>query len=239
MWRPRQPDLTPVRHPPRPDRGTARARLLVAHGEGEDDARMFLSEPPSTPQTAALYEHDLADRGWVMNLTRAWAWRPEVLEAFVAARSAAVAGSGLTERDVAVLVTATASARGDSYCSLAWGAKLAGLSSPESAAGVLGGASPDALTEREHALADWARHAVTDPSTTTVEEVERLRAAGLDDRDILSATVFLAMRLAFSTVNNALGVLPDAQLVADAPAQVAQVVAYGRPAEESPSGAGG
>lgn len=203
-------------------------RALVAPTAAGDDARMFLDEPPTTPETTALYDHDLADRGWVMNLTRAWAWRPEVFAAFVDARSAAVAGSGLTERDVAVLVAATASARGDSYCSLAWGAKLAGLSSPESAAGVLGGAAPDDLSEREHALADWARHAVTDPSTTTREEVDRLRAAGLDDRDILSATVFLAMRLAFSTVNNALGVAPDAQLLADAPTPVAEVVGYGR-----------
>lgn len=190
---------------------------------------MFLNEPETTPETTALYDHDLADRGWVMNLTHAWAWRPDLFDSFVATRALSVAGTGLTDRDVAVLVAATASARGDSYCSLAWGAKLAGLSSAESAAGVLGGASPDGLTEREHALADWARHAVTDPSTTTAEEVQRLRAAGLDDRDIFSATVFLAMRLAFSTVNSALGVTPDAQLLADAPDEVAEVVAYGRP----------
>jgi uncharacterized peroxidase-related enzyme len=189
---------------------------------------MFLADPPLDATVQALYDHDLADRGWVMNLTRAWAWRPELFEAFVAARTAATSGSGLTDRDVAVLVAATASARGDSYCSLAWGAKLAGLSSSEAAAGVLGGASPAELTEREHALADWARHAVTDPSTTTDEEVERLRAAGLDDRDILSATVFLALRLAFSTVNAALGVPPDQQLLDDAPPAVAEVVAYGR-----------
>ena len=190
---------------------------------------MFLNEPETTPETTALYDHDLADRGWVMNLTHAWAWRPDLFDSFVATRALSVAGTGLTDRDVAVLVAATASARGDSYCSLAWGAKLAGLSSAESAAGVLGGASPDGLTEREHALADWARHSVTDPSTTTAEEVQRLRAAGLDDRDIFSATVFLAMRLAFSTVNSALGVAPDAQLLADAPDEVAEVVAYGRP----------
>ena len=190
---------------------------------------MFLTEPETTPETTALYDHDLADRGWVMNLTHAWAWRPDLFDSFVGTRSLSVAGTGLTDRDVAVLVAATASARGDSYCSLAWGAKLAALSSAESAAGVLGGASPEGLSEREHALADWARHAVTDPSTTTVEEVQRLRAAGLDDRDILSATVFLAMRLAFSTVNSALGLAPDAQLLADAPDEVAEVVAYGRP----------
>ena len=62
------------------------------------------------------------------------------------------------------VVAATASARGDSYCSLAWGAKLAGLSSSEAAAGVLGGASPAELTEREHALADWDFNAWEGPN---------------------------------------------------------------------------
>jgi uncharacterized peroxidase-related enzyme len=189
---------------------------------------MFLDDPPASPERTALYDHDLADRGWVMNLTRAWAWRPDVFDAFVAARSASVAASGLSDRDVAVLVTATASARGDSYCSLAWGAKLAALSSDEAAAGVLGGSDPDELSEREHALAAWARHVVTDPSSTTQTEVDRLRAAGLDDADVLSATVFVAMRLAFSSVNSSLGAAPDVQLLADAPPAVSSVVSYGR-----------
>lgn len=190
---------------------------------------MFLAEPPPDPGVQSLYDHDMDDRGWVMNLTRLWAWRPELFAAFRAARGAAVDGSGLTERDVAVLVVATASARGDSYCSLAWCANLAELSSATDAAGVLGGADPDGLNEREHALAAWARRTVTDPSSTTQDEVDRLRAAGLSDADVLSATVFVAMRLAFSTVNAALGAAPDQQLLDDAPPEVAQVVSYGRP----------
>ena len=73
------------------------------------------------------------------------------------------------------------------------------------------------------------RRTVTDPSSTTQDEVDRLRAAGLSDADVLSATVFVAMRLAFSTVNAALGAAPDQQLLDDAPPEVAQVVSYGRP----------
>ena len=48
-------------------------------------------------------------------------------------------------------------------------------------------------------------------------DVDELRAAGLSDQEIFEATVFCALRLAFSTVNNALGVRPDWQVAAAAP----------------------
>jgi len=40
-------------------------------------------------------------------------------------------------------------------------------------------------------------------------------------------TVFVALRLAFSTINDALGAQPDPQLFESAPAQVAAAVNYG------------
>lgn len=51
----------------------------------------------------------------------------------------AVRAGSLTLRQRGILVAACASALGDSYCSLAWGTKLAGKASPEVAAGVLAG----------------------------------------------------------------------------------------------------
>jgi alkylhydroperoxidase family enzyme len=92
---------------------------------------------------------------------------------------------------------------------------------------VIGG-DDGALTERERALAEWGRQAVRDPNTTTTEDVERLRAAGLDDREIFEATAYVAFRLAFSTVNDALGATPDPQLVDEAPARVREAVDFGR-----------
>lgn len=41
--------------------------------------------------------------------------------------------------------------------------------------------------------------------------MERLRDNGLTDREIFEATTFIAFRLAFSTVDNALGAEPDQQ----------------------------
>ena len=60
-----------------------------------------------------------------------------------------------------------ASALGDSYCSLAWGGKLAKLAGDETAGGVIAGDVPGELSVREAALCDWCRAVVGDPMTTT------------------------------------------------------------------------
>jgi alkylhydroperoxidase family enzyme len=131
-------------------------------------------------------------------------------------------------RERGILITAAASTMGDSYCSLAWGQKLAAVSSAELAAGVLTG-SDQGLSDSERALARWAREVAADPSHATSEGVDALRAAGYDDAQILAVTVFVSLRLAFSTVNDALGVHPEREMNQNVPPEVRQVVTWGRP----------
>ena len=73
---------------------------------------------------------------------------------------------------------------------------------------------------------------VGDPNGVTAEDVEELRQAGFDDGQVFSVTLFVALRLAFSTVNDALGAPPDAELVGRAPAAVRTAVTFGRPPAE-------
>ncbi|TYB34464.1 hypothetical protein FXF50_27845 [Micromonospora sp. AP08] len=187
----------------------------------------FLADPPRSPAVTAAYEGDLTSDGYVNNLTRVWCWRPDVLASFQALRADLLAGSGLSPREVAVLVAATAAARGDAYCALAWGARLADLSDEATAAQVLRGVDGD-LSERENALAAWSRQVVRDPNAATEAHVERLRDAGLGDQEIFEATTLIAFRLAFSTVNDALGARPDPQLAEKAPRLVREAVTFGR-----------
>lgn len=198
---------------------------------------MFLREAPESDERDATYASDVAAEGYVWNFTRLWAWRPELLERFVELRLGLMEASGLGDRDWAVLVTATATELRDSYCSLAWGQKLAALVDPETAGQVLAGADAPRLSEREAALREWARQVVRDPNATSAAGVERLRAAGLDDREIFDATAFVAFRLAFSTINDALGAAPDLQLAEAAPAPVRAAVDYGRAVAAEPSSA--
>jgi len=189
---------------------------------------MFISEP-TTAEASAFLEKDRAATGYVMNLERAWAWRPDVAEAFVALRKRLTDQSSLAPWEIALLVCTTARVLGDSYCSLAWGSKLAELAGAGLAAEVLRGSDADTLSTRERALKRWAEQVVRDPNEATMQQIDELRTAGLSDREIFEATVYVALRLAFSTVNDALGAQPDHQLVAAAPAEVRAAVAYGRP----------
>lgn len=94
---------------------------------------------------------------------------------------------------------------------------------------VLDGAD-EGLDDDERTIAAWARQLVRDPNGTTAADVDALRRAGFDDRAILGLTAYIAARIAFSTVNDALGAIPDAELRAAAPPAVLDAVTYGRAA---------
>jgi alkylhydroperoxidase family enzyme len=206
------------RHPTEPSTETA-----PPHG--------FLADPPLTADVQALYDGDVEDVGYVMNLSRLWGHDPSAHESLFDLLGEAVAVAGLSFRQRGLLVSATASTIGDSYCSLAWGNRLAAAASPDVAASVLTGADDDpGLDATDRALVRWARAVVGRPARTTPEDLQPLRDAGFDDRQIFGITLFVSLRQAFSTVNGALGARPDSELVESAPHQVHTAVSYGRPA---------
>jgi uncharacterized peroxidase-related enzyme len=192
----------------------------------------FLQEPPASTQAQALYAEDIADSGYVWNVSRLWAQQPDTLKSLFELMSGAFRPSGLTFRQRGILVAAAASALGDSYCSLAWGGKLGKASDPAVAAGVLTG-SDSGLTDQEKAMAAWARKVARDPNATTPADVQALRDSGLDDGQVFAITAFVALRLAFSTINDALGAQPDAQLAESLPSEVREAVTYGRPVAQA------
>jgi alkylhydroperoxidase family enzyme len=83
-------------------------------------------------------------------------------------------------------------------------------------------------------MACWARKIARDPNGTGDADVQVLREAGFSDSQIFTMTVFVALRIAFATVNDALGVRPDAALRRTAPIAVLDSVTVGRPIEELP-----
>ncbi len=195
-------------------------------------ATSFLSEPEPSDEVRRMYDEDLDGDGYVMNLTRVWAHVPHVNDAVSALIGAATSAGGLTMRQRGVLVGATASTLGDSYCSLAWGRRLAREVGDETAAEVLTG-DDSGLDSSERALAGWARKVTRDPNSTTAADVQALRDAGFGDQQIVAITAYVAGRIAFSTVNDALGAVPDAELIPEVPEPVRAVVDGGRPPAQS------
>ena len=84
------------------------------------------------------------------------------------------------------------------------------------------------LDPAERALARWARRVTRDPNGTEPADVQAFRDAGFDDGQILAITVFVAVRIAFSTVNDALGAQPDRELEDAAPPALRDAVTFGR-----------
>ncbi len=192
-----------------------------------EESTAFIAEPAAEGPVGVVHEASVASDGYVPNYVRVWCWRPEILTAFAQLRADLLAESTLTAREVAVMVAAAASELGDSYCSLAWGEKLAEASDESIAAAVLRGEG-GGLSEREAALARWARQVVRDPNGTSGASVEGLRQAGVNEREIFEATAWIGLRLAFSSINDALGISPDIELRERVPAAVREAVSYGR-----------
>jgi alkylhydroperoxidase family enzyme len=188
----------------------------------------FLGPAPSSAAADRLFAHDREMFGYVMNLSRAWAHRPEAHDDLFALLGRTAEAAGLTFRQRGVLISALASTMGDPHCSLAWGTRLAGAAGDDVAAAVLGG-GVEGLEPDERVLAAWARQMARDPNATSAADVDALRAAGYDDAQIVALTAFVALRIAFSTVNDALGARPDSALADAAPEGVRAAVTYGRP----------
>jgi alkylhydroperoxidase family enzyme len=187
----------------------------------------FLTEPPDSPDVQHFYDEDMAGDGYVAHFTQAWCWRPDVFGKFLDMRGALLEGSTLSQREIAVIVATTVSGRRDAYCSLAWGTKLSNATDAETAAAILRGEDPP-LSVREAGLVDWVRAVLADPNATSETDVQALRVAGFTDREVFEATALMGIRIAFSTINDALGLAPDHQLVERAPAAVRDAVTYGR-----------
>ena len=140
--------------------------------------RTFLGDAPGSPAwRVALFEEDVAEGaggGQQMPGTRRDFGRggPTSTESFTSLRGRLLDESTLSEREVAVLVAATVSTHGDSYCALAWGPRLAKMSDEETAAQVLSGARFGKLSPREAALVEWARKVVRSPNDTMTADVD-------------------------------------------------------------------
>lgn len=188
----------------------------------------FLAGAPASEaaQRRCRLEHD--ERGYVMNASHLWNHVPTAYPALFGLLGDMAEVAGITFRERAALVVAGASALGDAYCALAWGCRLADAAADADLAAAVVAGDDGGLDDREAALARWARRVATDANATTPGDVAELRDVGFTDTQIFALTVFVAGRIAFSTVNDALGAEPDPEMLAAAPAAVRSAISFGR-----------
>lgn len=187
----------------------------------------FLEEPAPGAGQERLYAADLADHGYIWDLTRVWAHQPEAKEQLMGLFASTAEAAGLTPRDRAVIIIAQAAAIGDSYCAVAWGKRLTDWSDPQTAIAALT-ADEEPFSERERTLADWARTVARSPGSSTPHDIQRLRDAGFKEPQIVALTVFAGLRTAFSSINSTLGARPDLALAETLEPTVRTTITWGR-----------
>lgn len=98
------------------------------------------------------------------------------------------------------------------YCAATHGSDLVNdFGLPETRLEAIAEGDYTEFTDRQRAVAEFARQAATDPKRITEDHVEALRAAGFDDADVLELTTVVAQAAFATTIADAMNIVPSHQ----------------------------
>jgi uncharacterized peroxidase-related enzyme len=166
--------------------------------------------PPdeATGAVAETYESDRAAHGHVPNFAAAFSLQPEAYAAWRELNGAIKAGMDLRRYELATV--AAARRLRSSYCMLAHGAILADrFMDPDAVRAVATDPATAGLDPVDTAVMELAEKVAADATAVTQADIDRLRALGLPDAEILGVVLAAAARCFFSKTLDGLGVLPD------------------------------
>ncbi len=165
----------------------------------------------------------------VPNHGAAFATRPEIYAAWQQLNGAIKESMDLRRYELATL--AAARRLRSSYCMLAHGSVLArDFFEPERVRELAVDHRSAGIEPVDVAVMDLAEKVAEDATSVTGSDIERLRAFGLSDADIVSVVAAAAARCFFSKALDALGVQPDAAYDSVEPA-LREALVVGRPIE--------
>lgn len=161
------------------------------------------------------------------NHLAAFATRPGILAAWQQLNGAIKESMDLRRYELATI--AAARRLRSSYCMLAHGSVLAtDFMSADELRDVALDHHSAGLDPVDMAIMDLADKVVADATSVTEEDIDRLRAFGLDDGAIVSVVSAAAARCFYSKTLDALGVQPDASYSAVEP-ELREALVVGRP----------
>ena len=188
-----------------------------------------IPEEDAEGATAEMYAADLDEDGYVANSTKAFGHRPAVFAAW--RQLGTTIGGSMDRRRYELATVAAARVLRSSYCSLAHGKVLAEQFLGAERTIALATGAVDALDPLDAEIVRFATLVTTEPASVTASDVERLRALGLSDEEILDVVLAAAARCFFSTVLEALGVQADPAYRALDP-ELRAALTVGRPIQE-------
>src|SRR4051794_41081519 len=186
-----------------------------------------VAEDEAADAVAAMYETDRQVFGYLPNLTEGFSLRPDVYAAWRQLNGAIKANMDLRRYELATV--AAARRLRSSYCTLAHGSILLyAFMSPDGLRAVMGNGDAAELDAVDAAIVELADKVALDATSVTQADVDRLRALGLTDSDILDVVLAAAARCFLSKVLDGLGIEPDARY-AQLDRELRDLLTVGRP----------
>jgi uncharacterized peroxidase-related enzyme len=177
---------------------------------------------------ADLYRAEAERLGFLPNFVKAFSSRPEVYAAWARLNGTIKGAMDLRRYELATL--AAARRLRSSYCTLAHGSVLLGqFMDTESLQAVVADHRNAGLDETDVAVMDLAEKVAADATSVTEADIDRLRALGLSDADVLDVVLAAAARCFFSKVLDAVGARPDARYAERLEPEVREALTVGRP----------
>jgi uncharacterized peroxidase-related enzyme len=184
-------------------------------------------EDQVTGFVADAYGADVAEDGYVSNVSRTFSHRPDVFEAWVALKNSIT--KDMDQRRYELVTIAAARRLRSSYCMLAHGTVLADkYYDAERVLAIARDHTTAGLDEIDVAVMDLADKVAADACSVTQADVDHLRELGLTDAEIFDVVAASAMRCFFTKVVDGLGFQPDAAY-AELDESLREALVVGRP----------
>lgn len=173
-----------------------------------------------------MYERQASFWGFVPNYAKVFCYRPEVMGLWAALQLGIKKSMG--RRRFELVTFAAAVELRSTLCSLAHGKHLSEYLSMDEVKAIAGGELPTSMSAEEIEIVRFARKVARDASSTTQDDVARLKNAGLTDADIFDISAAAGARAFWTKVVESLGVTAEPSLL-DLDEDFKQAMTVGRP----------
>ncbi len=184
-----------------------------------------IGDDEATGRVAEIYAAAKDANGFVMEATRCFTTRPDLLPLYTDFANGIRAGFSLGTRAWRLITFVAAKHVPSTYCSLVYGRQLIGdLGSREAVLALHRDIRSAGLSEAEVAMLAYAEKITANASAVTEADIAALRAAGFDDRGIADIALCASWRNFVSRFFDAVGAAPEAAYRDDAALNAALAV---------------
>ena len=173
-----------------------------------------IAEENASGRVAEIYAAQKAQLGFVQATSRCFTTRPDMLAAYTDFADKIRAGFSLGLREWRLITLIAAKHVPSTYCSYVYGKLLAGdLGSKQAVIATQQDFRNAGLPPKDVAMLAYAEKIALDASSITEADIDRLRAAGFNDREISDIALCASFRCFVSRYFDAVGAGPEAVFI--------------------------